>query len=82
MVFNTGNSKVVIDLDSCEGVYIKKNGEECKLEDYIYKLVLLALIREREESAELKKAEMATNFKTAKDIMRLFGFEFEENNES
>ena len=77
MIFNTGKSRLVIDLDSCEGVYIKKNGEECKLEDYIYKLVLLALIREREESAELKKAEMAKNFKTANDIMRCFGLEFD-----
>ena len=82
MIFNTGKSKLVIDLDSCEGVYIKKNDEECKLEDYIYKLVLLALIRERKENAELKKTEVRENIKTAKDIMRLFGFEFEEDNES
>lgn len=82
MIFNTGKSRLVIDLDSCEGIYIKKNDEECKLEDYIYKLVLLALIREREESAELKKAEVRENIKTANDIMRLFGFEFEEDNES
>ena len=44
MIFDTGKSKLVIDLDSCEGIYVKKNNEECKLEDYIYKLVLLALI--------------------------------------
>ena len=77
MVFNTGKSKLVIDLDSCEGIYVKKNGEECALEDYIYKLVLLSLIREREESAELKKAERLENIKTANDIMRIFGFEFD-----
>lgn len=82
MIFDTGKSKLVIDLDSCEGIYVKKNNEECKLEDYIYKLVLLALIREREASAELKKAEMRENIKTANDIMRLFGFKFEEDNES
>ena len=77
MIFDPGKSKLVIDLDSCEGIFIKQNGEEYTLKDFIYKLVLLALIREREESAELKKAEMKENFKTANDIMRIFGLEFE-----
>ena len=78
MIFNSGSSKLVIDLDSCDGIFIKQNGEEYTLKDFIYKLVLLALIREREESAELKKAEMLENIKTANDIMRCFGLEFEE----
>ena len=82
MIFNAGKSKLVIDLDSCDGIFIKQNGEEYTLKDFIYKLVLLALIREREESAELKKAEMAENFKTANDIMRCFGLEFKGENES
>lgn len=77
MIFDSGKSKLVIDLDSCDGIFIKQNGEEYTLKDFIYKLVLLALIREREESAELKKAEMLENIKTANDIMRCFGLEFE-----
>ena len=79
MIFNTGKSRLVIDLDSCEGVYVKKNGEECKLEDYIYKLVLLALIRQREEEAELNKKMIADNRNTCKELLKIFGFDEDEN---
>lgn len=79
MIFNTGKSRLVIDLDSCEGVYIKKNGEECKLEDYIYKLVLLALIRQREEEAEIKKKMFADNENICKELLKIFGFDEDEN---
>ena len=82
MTVTPEKSKLVIDLDSCDGIFIKQDGEEYPLKDFIYKLVLLAIIREREETSELKKAEMRENIKTANDIMRLFGFKFEEDNES
>lgn len=79
MIVNTGKSKLVIDLDSCEGVYVKKNGEECKLEDYIYKLVLLALIRQREEEAELNKKMLSDNKNTCKELLKMFGFYKDES---
>ena len=79
MIFNTGSSRLVIDLDSCDGIYIKKNGEECKIEDYIYKLVLLALIRQREEEAEIKKKMVADNENICKELLKIFGFEEDES---
>lgn len=74
MIFNTGSSRLVIDLDSCEGIYVKKNDEEYKLEDYIYKLVLLALARQREEEAEMKK-KMLSDENICKELLKLFGFD-------
>lgn len=79
MIFDPGKSRLVIDLDSCDGVYIKKNGEECKLEDYIYKLVLLALIRQREEDAEIKKKIFADNENICKELLKIFGFDEDES---
>ena len=78
MIFNPGKSKLVIDLDSCEGIYIKKNGEECTLEDYIYKLVLLAIIRQREEEAEMKK-KMLSDENICNELLKIFGFNKDEN---
>lgn len=82
MIVNPEKSKLVIDLDSCNGIFIKQDGKEYTLKDFIYKLVLLAIIREREETAELKKVQIRENIKTANDILRCFGFEFEGDNES
>ena len=78
MIFNTGSSRLVIDLDSCEGIYVKKNDEEYKLEDYIYKLVLLALARQREEEAEMKK-KMLSDENICKELLKLFGFDEDES---
>lgn len=39
---------LTIDLDSCKSIAVKKNGETYTLEDYLYKLILEALLKKEE----------------------------------
>ena len=68
-------NKLVIDLDNCDNIYIKKHGEEYTLEDYIYKLVLLSLCRQEEEKAELNKKMMEENESICSNLLKIFGFD-------